>query len=254
MISLKSVYHYCFTNGIIIAFAGLHYSQPYLFLYLIARNFALIYLIDYMTMGRILYTSPTGIYELYTVQSASLEYMALSLLPPLHESSAITVITFIPMSFVFEILYDFFYFWVHFSFHLTRCSWHKDHHEHVDLMPLVAFHHHPLDEILSKIVPFLLTQRIVHVFYRMSALEIALLATYKVYIEITGHISCSSKRTCSFPQCIWLPRALGIELYADDHAMHHRQTGCNFGKRFTLWDRVFETYRPHESTDTPPSS
>lgn len=247
MISLKSVYHYCYTNGIILAFAGLHYSaQSYLLPYLIFRNFALIYLIDYMTMGRIFHTSPHRIYELHTIQSASLEYMALSLLPPLHDSSAITVVTFIPMSFVFELLFDFFYFWAHFWFHLTRCPWHKDHHESVNLMPLIAFHHHPLDEIFSKLIPFLLTQRIIHLVYPMSALEIALLATYKVYIEIMGHISCSSKRTCSFPQCIWLPRALGIELYADDHALHHRQTGCNFAKRFTLWDRAFETYRPHE--------
>lgn len=246
MVSLKSVYHYVFTNGTILTFAYIHYSAgAYLLPYLILRNFALVYLIDYMTMGRIMYMSPTGQYERQTVQSAGVEYLALSLLPTLHPSHGLNLVTFIPLSFAFEVLYDFFFYWAHLLAHVYGVSWHKKHHEHVHLMPLIAFHHDPSDEFILKLVPFLLTQRLIHQVYPMSALEIAMIATYKVYIEITGHISCSSKRTCSFPQCIWLPRTLGIELYADDHAMHHANSSCNFAKRFTLWDRVFETYRPH---------
>ena len=244
MLSLKSAYHYAFTNGTIVTFAYLHYSaQSYLLLYLIFRNFALVYLIDYMTMGRVLYMSPSGLYERHTIQSAGVEYLVLSMLPTLYPSNSFNLITFIPLSFVFEIIYDFFFYWGHLMSHVYGVSWHKKHHEHVQLMPFVAFHHDPSDELL-KLIPFLLAQRLIHMVYPMSALEIALLATYKVYIEITGHISCSSKRTCSFPQCIWLPRVLGIELYADDHATHHAYSNFNFGKRFTLWDRVFETYRP----------
>jgi sterol desaturase/sphingolipid hydroxylase (fatty acid hydroxylase superfamily) len=110
-------------------------------------------------------------------------------------------------------------------------------------MPILAFYNHPVDELLLYLVPLVSTTRLIHMVYPLSAFELALLVTYKVYIEITGHISYSSKRKCSFPQCIWLPRSLGIELYSDDHATHHAYSNCNFGKRFTLWDRVFETYR-----------
>ena len=112
MISLKSAYYYVFTNGTLLAFAFLQYSAgTYLLPYLIVRNFAFVYLIDYMTMGRIMYTSPTGAYELHTIQAGCVEYLGLSLLPTLHPSHGLNLVTFIPLSFAFEILYDFFFYW-----------------------------------------------------------------------------------------------------------------------------------------------
>jgi sterol desaturase/sphingolipid hydroxylase (fatty acid hydroxylase superfamily) len=242
MLSLKSAYQYTFTNSIVMTFAYLHYSAGvYLLPYLIFRNFAMVYLIDYATMGRIMYMSPTGQYERHVVQSASAEYLALSLLPTLQPSHGLNLVTFIPLSFAFEILYDFFFYWGHRISHRLGSSWHKKHHEHVHLMPILAFHNDLLDDLLYNIVLLILTQRLIHVIYPMSALEIAMIMTYKVFIEIAGHISCSSGRLCSFPQYIWLPRYLGIELYADDHAMHHANTRYNFSKRFALWDQVFGT-------------
>ena len=218
--------------------------------YLIVRNFAFVYLIDYMTMGRIMYTSPTGAYELHTIQAGCVEYLGLSLLPTLHPSHGLNLVTFIPLSFAFEILYDFFFYWGHRMSHRLGSSWHKQHHEHVHLMPILAFYNNLSDEVLLYLVPFVLTQRLIHVIYPMSALEIATIMTYKVFIEISGHISCSSNRRCSFPQCVWLPRTLGIELYADDHATHHVNARYNFSKRFALWDRVFDTvYTEKECTE-----
>ena len=244
MISLRSAYQYTFTNSLVMTFAFLQYSAgPLLLPYLIFRNFALVYLIDYITMNRILYMSPSGIYELHTVQAATIEYMALSLLPTMHPAHLRNLVTFVPLSFVFEVIYDFFFYWAHLLSHVSNSRWHKQHHQHVHLMPILAFYNHPVDELLLYLVPLVSTTRLIHMVYPLSAFELALLVTYKVYIEITGHISYSSKRKCSFQQCIWLPRSLGIELYSDDHATHHAYSNCNFGKRFTLWDRVFETYR-----------
>ena len=61
---------------------------------------------------------------------------------------------------------------------------------------------------------------------------------------VAGHCGCHSDAT-SFPQCVWLPRLLGIALTTRDHDAHHtRPKACNFAKRFTLWDRAFGTLAP----------
>eukprot|EP01134_Creolimax_fragrantissima_P007419 CFRG7419T1 len=44
---------------------------------------------------------------------------------------------------------------------------------------------------------------------------------------------------------------LGIELYVVDHNWHHVANKGNFGKRFSLWDRVFDTYTTPSSLQWP---
>ncbi len=63
----------------------------------------------------------------------------------------------------------------------------------------------------------------------------------KIYMELCGH-SGKDIKTGSFVQCIWLPRLLNIQLYTVDHDNHHSKNNCNYGKRFSLWDKVFNTY------------
>jgi sterol desaturase/sphingolipid hydroxylase (fatty acid hydroxylase superfamily) len=74
-----------------------------------------------------------------------------------------------------------------------------------------------------------------------------LLWAYKVWVEVAGHTGVDAPRATSFPQCVWLPRALGCALRTAEHEQHHLSPGCNFSKRFTLWDRVFGTYSPAKS-------
>ena len=71
--------------------------------------------------------------------------------------------------------------------------------------------------------------------------SVTLVWAYKAYVEAAGHAGCESRAT-SFPQCVWLPRWLGIALRTADHDAHHGAAAVNFAKRFTLWDRVFGTY------------
>ena len=71
--------------------------------------------------------------------------------------------------------------------------------------------------------------------------SVTLVWAYKAYVEAAGHAGCESRAT-SFPQCVWLPRYLGIALRTADHDAHHGAAAVNFAKRFTLWDRVFGTY------------
>jgi sterol desaturase/sphingolipid hydroxylase (fatty acid hydroxylase superfamily) len=40
-----------------------------------------------------------------------------------------------------------------------------------------------------------------------------------------------------------LPKWLNIELYCEDHDIHHSVNNCNYSKRFSLWDKVFGTFK-----------
>ena len=239
-------------NGVIISIASIHYSVIgygwfALLMFIIARNFAIVYGIDTLTSASPLtytnYQEPEGPFELYVVQAAVLECITTGLLP-VTDNRTSTLVLFIPISFAFEVIYDFFHYWIHRGMHVTHHSWHKTHHAHVHLKSIVAFYQNFFDLVLSNSIPFLLTERIIGLVYPLSMFELLLMISYKVFIEVAGHSGRSSGRTTSFPQCIWLPRLLGIELYSEDHTMHHQNINCNYAKRFTLWDKVFGTYQP----------
>jgi len=224
-------------------------SYILLFFFLVCRNFAVIYTIDTFTSNKIQpyrksHQDISGCFEPYVIQAAGLETITLHFLPTMVDTNIVkTIVLFIPVSFAFEIMYDFFHYWIHRSMHIMHDPWHKTHHRHVHLKQIIAFYQNIFDLILSNSIPFLVTTQLIHTIYPLSHLEIALILNYKIFIEVAGHMACSSGRSCSFPQCIWLPRLLGIELYADDHALHHSSIGCNYAKRFSLWDKVFGTYK-----------
>jgi sterol desaturase/sphingolipid hydroxylase (fatty acid hydroxylase superfamily) len=69
-----------------------------------------------------------------------------------------------------------------------------------------------------------------------------MISAYKQYTELAGHSGKMLSPASSFPQFIWLPRLFNIQLYAEDHDLHHKVSNCNFAKRFSLWDKVFGTY------------
>lgn len=69
-----------------------------------------------------------------------------------------------------------------------------------------------------------------------------LMLVYKTFIEVSGHTG-KQVKSSSFPLCIWLPRIFGIELYTEQHHLHHLNSNCNYSKRFSLWDKMFGTYR-----------
>jgi len=149
------------------------------------------------------------------------------------------LIYFIPKSFLFELILDFFHYITHRSLHNRYLRFiHSTHHKHLNPQFINSYYFNPLDVIITINIPMILSISILPV----SLFEFTLLSVYKQYTELAGH---SGKRLspCScFPQCIWLPRLLGIQLYSEDHYLHHRLNNYNFAKRFSLWDKLFGTY------------
>jgi len=156
---------------------------------------------------------------------------------------------FVPMCFCFEIVFDLFHYLAHRLVHsdpwLYRMSGHKVHHQTSSPVPLDTFCQDPVDVILSNVVPMMLALAILDKVcgFRFSNAQLQVLLGYKTFLEVAGHVGDIESKATSFPQFVYLPRWLGIELRTRDHDLHHAMGGrSNFSKRFILWDKVFGTY------------
>jgi sterol desaturase/sphingolipid hydroxylase (fatty acid hydroxylase superfamily) len=158
-------------------------------------------------------------------------------------------ITFVQKSFLFEIMFDFCHYWMHRLCHQVPSlyQFHKAHHKFLHPSPLSTVQQSVGEVLITNLLPSLTALSIMH---RMGPnisfddFEFSLMRTYKVFVEVAGHIGIETSAT-SFPQCMMLPRMLGIELKTNDHDLHHShpQLSCNYSKRFKLWDLVFNTYK-----------
>jgi len=152
----------------------------------------------------------------------------------------------VPRSFAFEVVFDFFHYWAHRLVHAVPLLYrrvHKTHHRFAYTTSIIAFYQDPLDLVLSNVFPTLAALTIVAPFVTLSQWTVVMMLTYKTHIEICGHTGKCVGNTPSFHQCIWLPRALGIELLTEQHHKHHTLNTCNYAKRFALWDKVFGTFK-----------
>lgn len=152
------------------------------------------------------------------------------------------VITFIPISFIFEIIFDFFHYMSHRLLHskylYKYC--HKVHHKFKHPTSIIAYYQDPLDLIITNSIPTTLALSLTK---NISCRQFNALLIYKTFIEISGHCGKFSYPTSSFSQFMWLPKLLQIELYTEDHDLHHSSNNCNYGKRFSIWDKAFNTHK-----------
>lgn len=154
------------------------------------------------------------------------------------------IITFIPISFGYEIIFDFFHYITHRFLHLNKFAYvhiHKTHYAITHPQIETTWYHNPLDLLFTNSLPHILT---LYFIPSISLFMLNLILIYKVFIEICGHSGkiCNSS---SFPQCIWIPKILQIELVTEEHDLHHTLNNCNYSKRFKLWDIIFQTYRKY---------
>ena len=105
---------------------------------------------------------------------------------------------------------------------------------------MTTFYQDPLDVVISISLPTIISSKVIP---NISYFQFNLIIIYKNFIEISGHCGKILYPNTSFPQFIWLTKWLKIELYAEDHDLHHSSNNCNYSKRFTLWDKVFCTYK-----------
>jgi sterol desaturase/sphingolipid hydroxylase (fatty acid hydroxylase superfamily) len=152
------------------------------------------------------------------------------------------IIYFIPYSFIYEVIFDFFHYITHRLLHNKHLYkyLHKKHHKFNHPISITTFYQDPLDLMITNSIPTILSILLLR---KISHLQFNVILVYKNFIEISGHTGKIVYPACSFSQFIWLPKVLHIELYTDDHDLHHSLNNCNYSKRFSLWDKVFGTYK-----------
>lgn len=149
---------------------------------------------------------------------------------------------FIPKSLVFEITFDFFHFAMHWLCHYSTWLYknvHKQHHLHLHPCPLSTYEQDGFDLCLTNALPFCLAWSLG---FSFSDLQLHLLFAYKTYVEVAGHSGLDIKGF-SFPQMPLVNNITGICLRVHDHDLHHTHPRWNFAKRFSLWDKLFRTFR-----------
>uniref|UniRef100_M4B1L0 Fatty acid hydroxylase domain-containing protein n=1 Tax=Hyaloperonospora arabidopsidis (strain Emoy2) TaxID=559515 RepID=M4B1L0_HYAAE len=150
--------------------------------------------------------------------------------------------TFVPKSLLFEVTFDFFHFAMHWTCHYIPWLYknvHKRHHLHLHPCPLSTYAQDGVDLILTNVMPFCLAWSLG---FLLSGLQLHMLFAYKTYVEVAGHSGLDIKGV-SFPQMPLLNNVTGICLRVHDHDLHHTHQRYNFAKRFSVWDKVFHTFR-----------
>jgi sterol desaturase/sphingolipid hydroxylase (fatty acid hydroxylase superfamily) len=157
------------------------------------------------------------------------------------------LLLYIPFSFCYEIVFDFFHYITHRYAHTNTFLYkyvHKRHHMYKYPTSIIAYYQHPLDVFLTNSIPILMSVFLLqYIIPKISLIQLCLFFTYKSYVEIAGHSGKITKKASCFPQLMILPKLLKIELYTSDHDLHHTQNNCNYSKRFSIWDKIFGTFR-----------
>ena len=262
--SFQSFKNFIFINGFIILLSALQYeatmyttSGNYLefgtsYGLLILRNYLLMEFINYGTRNKLTISENNfttknnlelhgNVFIITAVETATHMYLKWYMIDTTLSSR---LLFFIPISFLFEIILDFFHYIAHRTLHhpYLYAYIHKKHHAFTHPITIATFYHSPLDVFLSISLPTVISLWCIP---SISLFEFYLLTTYKIFTEISGHTGKMLAPTGSFPQCIWLPKLFGIELYTENHDLHHSMNNCNYAKRFSLWDKVFCTFKEH---------
>lgn len=255
----NKIYKFISVNSIF-TLLGLFYYYIYynkwmimLYLYCIFYNVLFVNAIDYFTKDNVNISKkskylPTTIKYLLDISKVSvIEWVSIFICNKIvSHNISYELLTFIPKTFIFEIIFDFFHYWFHRISHYKYLYYfHKKHHNHTYNISIYSTYHHSLIDLLcSNVVPMYLTSLIIPLY----ASQFFIFLLCKSFIEISGHSGTHIKNS-AFIQCIWIPRLFGIELYSKDHYIHHAIFNYNYGKRFTIWDKVFGTYKKDDKIE-----
>ena len=156
------------------------------------------------------------------------------------------LVTFIPKTFAVEIVYDFLFYCQHYLLHKIKFLYlhsHKTHHGHTKNLAVISLYiQDPTELVISNLTLILLSYIV-----PLYELQYFMWFIFRTLVEQAGHSAFINTDSC-FSQFIWLPRLLNIDLNNSDHYNHHAVSDCNYAKRFSLWDKVFKTYKPYHGS------
>ena len=226
-----------------------------IFIIFTARNYLLLYFVNTLSKDKKLISDDMSIvlkedynyeFDIHLISTTTIETITHVIINTNYSFNTNNIIYdlvyFIPISFLFELMFDLFHYIGHRTLHSKYLYKyiHKKHHKFQHPTTIITFYQDPIDIIITNSLPIILTLSIIP---KLSYFQFSLIIIYKTYGEICGHSGKKCYPTSSFGQFIWLPKLLNIELYTEEHDLHHSLNNCNYSKRFSLWDKVFGTFR-----------
>jgi len=100
-----------------------------------------------------------------------------------------------------------------------------------------------MDIVISNSAPSILTLLVIP---PVSYLQFSFIIVYKNYLEIKTHSGkwyhpSDSEVMRRLP---WLSKVVEVtEFGTEDHDLHHSLHNCNYAKKFSVWDKMFHTYK-----------
>lgn len=134
---------------------------------------------------------------------------------------------------IFMLCEDFIFYWTHRLFHTPTLYklFHKKHHEYKSTIGLAAEYSHPIDFLISSLLP--------------STLGPTLLGSkchiFTAYLWVIVRILETTDGHCGY-EFSWSPyRLLPLSGSSNYHYFHHSHNVGNYGSFFTFWDTICKT-------------
>jgi sterol desaturase/sphingolipid hydroxylase (fatty acid hydroxylase superfamily) len=256
IISYASTKWFIIINGFIISAGSLQYlvfmyygySLINIFISTIIKLLIIINILNTMTHDKN-YVTPgkrtRSFHMIDFINTSLVETLSFAIVIYYYSTTNFTIIhdliLFIPRSFAFELILDFCHYWTHRILHTYPTLYtiiHKKHHEDHLINVNTSYNHTVADYLITNTMPLIISAY----FVPSTVYFYNLVFWYKSFVEFSGHTG-KPNSAGSFPQFIWIPKMLGIQLYSNDHNTHHTNPQYNFSKRFSIWDKLFGTFK-----------
>lgn len=163
------------------------------------------------------------------------------------------------ISFIYDFLYDAVHYPIHYLLHKNKFLYsriHKIHHSYDTNSIYARFYNHPLDYVLTELIPILFSIYIIRkIFNYVSLNSIMYIHIVRNMNDLFGHsgkeINIDAKimnyfSLISFYNLITLTTITGFlntMILTKNHNYHHINNYYNFSSRTILFDKIFNTFR-----------
>jgi methylsterol monooxygenase len=118
-------------------------------------------------------------------------------------------------------------------------QFHKRHHEYNQTVLTAVQYSHPIDYIVSSLVPFSAGFVFLALITNVHFVTVALWVIYRSYQTIIGH--------CGYDLVFDPGNLVPFCIGADHHDFHHANSSGNYGSLFMFWDALFGTQKDYVS-------
>jgi sterol desaturase/sphingolipid hydroxylase (fatty acid hydroxylase superfamily) len=230
------------------------------FILMIFSKYLFLYIFDFInniTKPKILYFNELDRHLIIYSFVNSLSYLTAKKYVIINQNLTIinclfSLIKFYPLFFIFEIIFDFLFYWTHRLIHSNRNLYqiiHKKHHKHNDLIPIMSFYMSPLEMILLNEIPTIISLFMIKYLFDITLFDYFMIKYFRIIGEMMEHLGNYNYKESKYSYIYLYKKIfeyLKINILSKDHELHHKLLSINFSKRMILFDKIFNTYKKNK--------